>query len=578
VGEVAISGDGRWVAFSSSFSGPSDLVADPTNGTDVYLHDRQTGATTLVSHGPPGVAPNGWSGAPSISADGRSIAFHSTASNLVPADTNGATDVFVLDRDTGTITRVSVSSSGAQGVGGSYGPSISTDGRFVAFTSDAGNLADNDTRGELDVLVHDRATASTENVTFAGGAPEPYYGGGRWPRISGDGRVVAFVDVAWGARLWSRDRVTGTMQRVSVDYRGRAGDFGAQPPCAISADGRFVAFISRLQLTLDDVGFYDDDVYVRDLVAGTTTLGSYSGRSHPWYVMGSDCSLSADGRYLAFDSGWSGLVNGDANGRTDVFVRDLQRGVTTIASLDSVGAQGNNYSGRASMSGDGHLVAFVSYASNLMPNDTNGTPDAFVRDLTPGPTDEVPNEVGASFGAQPTVGVEIAEPVNTFTGNLSLSQVDLAIPGRGPALRLARSYNARDPRVGAFGPGWSSDLGWRVRERPTGEAVVFRPDGRRDVFAKNADGTYARPGGVFDELTRRPEGGFSLRTADQTTVLFASDGLLSSIADRNGTELTYTLDLDARIVRIDAVGGRSLSLEYAADGHLARADDSLAEA
>lgn len=141
---VAISADGRWVAFASS---ARDLVPEPTSGFDVYLRDRQAGTTTLVSHGPPGTAPNGASSSPSISGDGRFVAFASLASNLVPQDTNGAADVFVFDARTGAITRVSTSSAGAQAAGWSSSPSISSDGRFVAFDSTAANLVARDTNG-----------------------------------------------------------------------------------------------------------------------------------------------------------------------------------------------------------------------------------------------------------------------------------------------------------------------------------------------------------------------------------------------------------------------------------------------
>ncbi len=191
------------------------------------------------------------------------------------------------------------------------------------------------------------------------------------------------------------------------------------------------------------------------------------------------------------------------------------------------------------------------------------------------PVSVIGDELGASFGYDPITGVLIAEPVNTDTGNLTMSAVDLAIPGRGPPLRLVRSYNSRDTSSGIFGQGWSSDLGWSVQTRPSGDAVLVRPDGRRDVYHRNADGTYSAPSGVFDALAARSTGGFTLTTVDQRTLLFGSDGLLSSYADRNGTALSYVFTADAKhVAQISADGGRTLSFEYDAGGHLTRASDS----
>jgi Tol biopolymer transport system component len=150
----SISADGRYVAFHSI---ASNLVSGDTNGAwDVFVHDRQSGQTTRVSAASNGAQGNGDSESPSISADGRYVAFSSDASNLVSGDTNGAWDVFVHDRQSGQTTRVSAASNGAQGNGDSESPSISADGRYVAFSSDASNLVSGDTNGAWDVFVHDR--------------------------------------------------------------------------------------------------------------------------------------------------------------------------------------------------------------------------------------------------------------------------------------------------------------------------------------------------------------------------------------------------------------------------------------
>src|SRR5438132_6140403 len=154
----ALSADGRFVAFDSA---ATDLVAGDTNlVSDVFVHDRQTGTTERVSVASDGAQGNGSSGllsfafSPALSADGRFVAFVSFATNLVAGDTNGATDVFVHDRQTGTTERVSVASDGTQGNAASTGAALSADGRFVAFHSTATNLVADDTNGKTDVFVH----------------------------------------------------------------------------------------------------------------------------------------------------------------------------------------------------------------------------------------------------------------------------------------------------------------------------------------------------------------------------------------------------------------------------------------
>src|SRR5437016_8015596 len=191
----ALSADGRFVAFVSA---ATDLVAADTNGvSDVFVHDRQTGATERVSVASGGAEGNGSSGLigfafpPALSADGRFIAFVSFATNLVAGDTNGATDVFVHDRQTGTTERVSVASGGTQSNAASLGSALSADGRFVAFQSDATNLVAGDTNGATDVFVRDRQTGMTERVSVASDGTQAN-NVSSYPALSADGRFVAF--------------------------------------------------------------------------------------------------------------------------------------------------------------------------------------------------------------------------------------------------------------------------------------------------------------------------------------------------------------------------------------------------
>ncbi len=360
----------------------------------------QPGTTTRVSVGTAGLQGNGRSEGASISADGRYVAFQSSASNLIPVDTNGATDIFVRDRLTGETSCVSVTSLGNQGNDVSYFPSISGDGRFVAFQSYATNLIPGDTNGFDDIFVHDRATGETTNVSVSSSG-EQGNNASVGAAISLDGRYVVFkshasnlvpghTNGAWD--IFVHDRQTGETSRVSVSSSGDQGDNGSEWP-SISADGRYIAFDSYASNLVPDDTNGHVDTFVRDRQTGETSRVSVSSagqQGNP--VQGSDSegtSISADGRYVAFVSYAAELVPGDSNGFVDVFVHDRQTGQTSLVSVASTAQQSNNWSVQPSISADGRYVAFQSYASNLAPGDTNGTWDLFVHDRVTGKTSRV---------------------------------------------------------------------------------------------------------------------------------------------------------------------------------------------
>jgi Tol biopolymer transport system component/putative cell wall-binding protein len=334
-----------------------------------------------------------------ISANGRFVVFVSGAANLVPDDTNGFYDVFVRDRQNGTTERVSVASDGSQGNdhSGLSGVSIGADGRYVVFGSEALNLlAPSDEAGMGVIYLRDRQNGTTTRVseTPAGALPD----GSSWdPSISADGRYVAFVSSAGdivagdtnGANdVFVRDLQEETTERVSLTNGGQQAD-GHSWACAISGDGLSVAFqSSATNLVVGDTNARDD-IFVRDIQAGTTVRASVSNNEYPSNDGSYDPAISADGRYVAFPSDASNLVSGDTNYRRDAFVRDLVAGTTVRASVSSSEAQGNLSSGSRSISADGRYVAFLSFASNLVPGDTNGLEDVFVRDLVAGTTTRV---------------------------------------------------------------------------------------------------------------------------------------------------------------------------------------------
>jgi Tol biopolymer transport system component len=342
----------------------------------------------------------------SISADGRYVVFQSFASNLVHGDTNGTSDIFVRDRLNGTTERVSVDSAGTQGNDGSLSPSISADGRYVAFASHATNFVNGDTNGEPDVFVHDRQSSTTEIVSVdSAGAQGNNFSG--FPSISADGRYVAFLSnatnlVPGGTNGWDQifvhDRVSGTTEIVSVDSSGIQGNDTSGDGLSISADGRYVAFQSHATNLVpgDTNGTWD--VFVHDRQSGTTVRVSVDSAGVQGNSVSEYPSISADGRYVTFTSLATNLVPGDTNGSSDIFLHDMQTGTTERVSVDSVGTQGNNHSAFSSISVDDRYVAFGSLASNLVPGDTNGCEDVFVRDLQNGTTERI------SFSSSGTQG------------------------------------------------------------------------------------------------------------------------------------------------------------------------------
>jgi len=385
----SISADGRYVAFRSL---ASNLVAGDTNGcADVFVRDRVSGTTERVSVGPGGAQSDGSLGSsrPSISADGRFVAFVSDATNLVAGDTNAATDVFVRDRQLGTTERASVDSGGAQALERSECPAISGDGRYVAFQSSAPNLVAGDTNGTPDVFVHDRLFGTTERVSVSSGGGQQDRAG-YFSAISADGRFVAFLsdstnlvagDVNGFDDIFLRDRLSSTTELVSVASDGTQGvGYSGLRSLAISADGRFVAFDSEaVNLVAGDTNGASD-VFVRDRTLGTTERASVSSSGGEGAGASDSPSMTGEGRFVAFRIYAPDLVAGDANGVSDVFVRDRSTGTTERASVAWSGAGADSACESPSISDDGSLVAFEGAASNLVPGDTNARKDVFVRD------------------------------------------------------------------------------------------------------------------------------------------------------------------------------------------------------
>jgi Tol biopolymer transport system component len=382
----SISADGRYVAFHSY---ANNLVSgDTNNNSDIFIKDLQTGNTQRIALGSNGTQGNGASSFPSISTNGRYVAFESNASNLVDGDTNSSTDIFITDVQTGTTKRISTATDGTQGNSFSLNPpSISGNGNFVAFQSSASNLVSGDSNNSYDIFVKDVQIGTTQRISVATDGTQGN-GDSRGPSFSGNGNFVAFQssasnlvsgDTNGKSDIFIRNLQTNITQRISAATDGTQGN-GDSSSASLSADGRYVVFMSDASNLVSGDTNGKSDIFARNLQTGITQRISVASDGTQGNSGSSHPSLSADGRSVVFVSNASNLVSGDTNGKSDIFVRDLQTGITQRISAASDGTQGNDNSNLPSISGDGSYVAFYSVASNLVSGDTNNISDIFVYD------------------------------------------------------------------------------------------------------------------------------------------------------------------------------------------------------
>ena len=390
-----LSANGRYVVFTST---ATNLVG--VAGANVYRHDRTTGTTTLVTVAKTGLPSVGGGFAPTVSADGRFVGFASAASDLVDGDTNGMVDVFLRDMVAGTTAMVSATQTGAPGnlssglnsASGTH--EISDDGRYVAFTSNATNLVATPNNGKQQVYVKDMLTglvtrASVDASNAAGNDTSSA------PALSGNGHVVAFVSQAANFSLVStshtgqvfvRDLEAATTTLESVTTAGVPTLSRPALAPALSFDGRYLVFESQAQLEPRDRDIGTWDVFLRDRALHTTTLASLSANA----VAGADSrapSISADGRWVGFQSLDDMLVGGDVNHLVDVFLYDRTTEKVTLVSQNDAGQQTNAPSTGASVSSDGRYVLLMSSASNLVTSPTSTGSQLYVRDMR---TNEAP--------------------------------------------------------------------------------------------------------------------------------------------------------------------------------------------
>ena len=405
----AVSADGWYVVFVSA---ANNLTPEATNtGQALYRRDRVDGTTVLVSADVNGLpAGGGWFADPSVSADGRYVAFTSSATNLVPGGTDGQQNVFVRDMQLGTNYLVSVNTNGTGGGNlGSYSPVISTNGLRVLFHSQATNLVSVTTTGGENCFLRDLQTGLTYAVTTAGCScssmtPDGHfvaYGRSgfylylwdaqtastvytntvatnfKYVAVSPDGKRLAGQSWKSSYRTYAADRVAATNWLMAT-MTNRPPD----PTLQFSGDGQFLVFVTAASLVANDNNT-KADVYLFDFQSQATFLVSHSYSSGAAANDVSDSpSFSANSRFVAFRSFASDIVPGDTNGMPDVFLYDRETGSTRLLSSSVLGDfAGNNRSGGPGFSGDSETVLFQSWASDLVTGDFNQGNDLFALSL-----------------------------------------------------------------------------------------------------------------------------------------------------------------------------------------------------
>lgn len=391
-----ISANGRYVAYASD---AREIV--PGNGAtrDIFVFDRQTSAVELVSVAYHGGEADGFSVFPGLSADGRFVVFEAQAGDIVDDDDQNLADIYVRDRLMAQTRRVNLSPEGDDLNDDSLTPAISTDGRYVTYTSQATNVLPTDLNQVRDVFLFDLETNVTELISMAtdgtqGDLDSGAFGAGH-ARVTGGGRYVVYGSFATNLvpddlnlkdDIFLRDRLSGTTERVSIATDGTEGDDHSVYP-TISEDGRYIVYYSEATtLVPDDTnGLPDAFVYDRQTeqttrISGGTGVSESNGRTRfP--------EISGDGRFVVFQSIADNLVPGeiDENNAFDTFRYDMITGETIRLSVPDAGGEAHGHSTNAVPNGNASVIAFQSAAEDLVPMDNNTDADIFTWGKPAGP-------------------------------------------------------------------------------------------------------------------------------------------------------------------------------------------------
>ena len=386
--DLSISANGQFIAFQSR---ATDLVVNDNNGKqDIFVRDTKSSNIERVNVSPNGIEADQDSESPDISGDGKLIVFSSAAENLVPGDTNLKKDIFLRNRLTGNTILVSHSYTGSGANNISINPSISADGRYIVFESSASNLVPNDTNGYRDIFLYDNESDQLKIISINNNG-EQGDRNSRDPQISADGRFVTYKSFARNlttgdsnssSDIFIYEINTGVTSLISKDSSGILGNNHSGSP-TLSGDGRYVVFQSSASNLVPGDSNSVDDIFLHDNITGVTERISVDSLGGEANGDSSNPSISANGQYISFESLASNLVTDDTNSQKDIFSHDRQTSATTRLSVKSnTGAEINNSSQIPKISFNGRYTSFASNASNLVPDDTNGYEDIFLSENT----------------------------------------------------------------------------------------------------------------------------------------------------------------------------------------------------
>ena len=573
-----LSWDGRIAAFDSD---AANLVAGDTNAlTDVFVRDRSIGTTSRASVTSAGAqAAGGTSLRPKVSAGARYVAFCSTATNLVAGDTNAARDCFVRDRTAGTTTRVSRQPNGTQSADEADGAAISADGLTVAF--------------EYILSPSGDSGVAWRDWGLPGPVTQGIFGDSitvSLPSVSGIGAEIAFAvvedllaeDENDLGDVYLYDRDTDVLELVSRATDGtpaNLGDslIGGGP--AISANGRWVAFVSFATNLVPGDTNNDPDVFVRDRQTGITERVSVASDGTQANCNSNAVSISPDGRYVAYASCADNLVGSDSNGETDLFVYDRQTGITERVTVTSSGVQANNDARFPDLSEGARHVAFESAADNLVAGGTNGVNHAFVSSPDPAPAGA---QLFPDGNVDDTV-LEVFDPSDLVTPAKTLCPAgDVAVangiavflspeaPSGGSSLCPAGSRNADGDTDDEVVHLWTPGLGVQSMGRAasavaisaTDLAALLSEDG--DGFDWNGDGdllddvlaTHPIVGGTWSAPQRA---GAHLRMCGNVAAILISEADEGESLNGDGDLLDQVVGLYAPATNTPIVGGSAAS-------------------
>ena len=528
----ALSSDGAFVAFSTDAT--NTFLLDGNAATDIWRQSA-AGALERVSLTTAGSATNGASFAPSISADGRYVAFGSLATNLTLNDSNDFPDIFRRDMLTGAVLLVSANPDGLPANSLSFAPTISADGRYVAYLSPATDLVPGDLNGSIDTFITDLVTGQHRLVSTAADGTQASAGSINRPSLSAQARFVAFDSAAANLTagdansrddVFVKDLLTGAIVRASEGPAGEAmgGGFEGDLRPALSADGRYVVFATMAGLLAADTNGARD-IYRKDLLTGALARVSVTATGVQGNAESRDATLSADGRLVSFTSLAGNLATGDGAGSADIFVKDMVTGTLTLLSSNAAGTPGFGQSVNAAISADGGTIVFASTAPDLIAADGNATQDVFAAGLgAPVGTGTGTNDADTlrgNDGADTLLGLAGNDTLQGFGGP------DRLEGGDGADLILGGPGN--DAMLGGAG-----DDTYQV-DSP-GDAVVETEDGGSDTVHVEISG-YALPAHI--EIARLNGTADAVLGGDGPEQLVANAALASRLEGGGGDDVLW---------------------------------------